>query len=297
MLSGFEKRVVKAGDVSIHVEMLGSGSPLLLLHGYPQTKAMWGKIAPRLADKFTVVATDLRGYGRSSKPPGGEGHTNYSKRVMAADQVEVMQQLGFTSFQVVGHDRGARVAHRMALDHPDVVQRLAVLDIAPTDLMYRLSNQRFATAYYHWYFLIQPRGFPERLIGNDPEYFLRHTLNSWSRVPNAFSEEAIEEYARYLCDADTIRATCEDYRASATIDLEHMAQDGDRKLRQPLLAIWGSKGAVGTIFDVLSAWQEKAIDVEGHGLPCGHFPAEEMPDETLALLLKFLKYSAERIRP
>ncbi|MGY3587064.1 haloacetate dehalogenase [Bradyrhizobium sp. USDA 4341] len=289
MLVGFEPRFVETADVSIHVEMAGRGAPVLLLHGYPQTKAMWRKIAPRLAEKFTVIATDLRGYGRSSKPPGGKGHANYSKRVMAADQVEVMRQLGFTSFQVVGHDRGARVAHRMALDHPDLVQRLAVLDIAPTDLMYRLSNQRFATAYYHWYFLIQPRGFPEKLIGSDPEFFLRHTLNSWSRIPNAFGEEAIEHYARYFSDADVIRASCEDYRASATIDLDHAVQDGDRKLQQPLLAVWGANGAVGTIFDVLSAWREKATEVEGHGLPCGHFPAEEMPEETLALLLKFLK--------
>jgi haloacetate dehalogenase len=289
MLKGFSHKVIKAGDVAIHLDVAGAGAPLLLLHGYPQTNSMWRKIAAQLAEKFTVVATDLRGYGKSDKPSGGERHINYSKRAMAADQVEVMRQLGFESFQVVGHDRGARVAHRMALDHPNQVQRLAVLDIAPTDAMYALSDKRFATAYYHWYFLIQPNNLPERLIGNDPEFFVRYTLNAWSRVPNSFPEEAILEYVTHFKDPKAIHSSCEDYRASATIDLEHTAADADRKIQQPLLALWGSNGAVGTNFDVLSEWREKAINVEGEGLPCGHFLSEELPNETLASLLKFLK--------
>jgi len=289
MLKGFSHKVIQAGDVAIHLDVAGAGAPLLLLHGYPQTNSMWRKIATQLAERFTVVATDLRGYGKSDKPNGGERHVNYSKRAMAADQVEVMRQLGFEAFQVVGHDRGARVAHRMALDHPKTVQRLAVLDIAPTDAMYALSDKRFATAYYHWYFLIQPRNLPERLIGNDPEFFVRYTLESWSRVPNSFPEDAIAEYVPHFRDPKAIHSSCEDYRASATIDLDHIAADADRKIQQPLLALWGSSGAVGTSFDVLSEWREKAVNVQGEGLPCGHFLSEEMPNETLASLLKFLK--------
>ncbi|MBD9541392.1 alpha/beta hydrolase [Ensifer sp. ENS04] len=294
MLSGFREVAVHAGGIKISAAVAGDGPPLLLMHGYPQTNAMWHKIAPELAQHFTVVASDLRGYGKSDKPKGGAGHVNYSKRVMARDQVELMRRLGFRKFSVVGHDRGARVAHRMALDHADVLERIALLDIAPTEKMYRLSDKRFATAYYHWYFLIQPFDLPERLIGFAPEYYLKHKLKAWSRVPGAFSEEAVAEYVRHFSDPKAIHASCEDYRAAATIDLEHDAADAHRKISQPLLVLWGQLGVVGKLFDVVEAWRERADDVRGAGLACGHFLAEEVPEETLQLLTDFLIQPAKK---
>jgi haloacetate dehalogenase len=288
-LQGFIEQTIKTDGAAINLAIGGRGPPVLLLHGYPQTKRMWHKIAPRLAQKFTVVATDLRGYGASDKPEGGNHHSNYSKRAMALDQIQVMHRLGFPKFQVVGHDRGARVAHRMAVDHPNSVERLAVLDIAPTDTMYAMTDKQFATAYYHWFFLIQPNGLPERLISADPEFFLRRILESWSRVPDSFREDTIKEYLRYFCEPATIKATCEDYRAGATIDLEHSAEDTGRKFSQPLLALWGTLGTVGSLFDVMDTWREKATHVEGRGLSCGHFLAEEAPEETLSELIQFLK--------
>ncbi|MGF6175387.1 alpha/beta fold hydrolase [Ensifer sp. 4252] len=288
MLSGFRDIAVDVDGIRINAAIAGNGPPLLLMHGYPQTNAMWHKIAPRLAEHFTVVASDLRGYGKSEKPEGGVGHVNYSKRVMALDQVELMRALAFDRFSVVGHDRGARVAHRMALDHPGVVDRMALLDIAPTETMYAMSDKRFATAYYHWYFLIQPFDLPEHLIGLAPDYYLIHKLKAWSRVPDAFSQEAIAEYVRHFRDPEAIHASCEDYRASATIDLEHDAADAHRKIPHPLLVLWGKLGVVGQLFDVVDAWRERADDVQGAGLACGHFLAEEAPEETLQLLTDFL---------
>jgi haloacetate dehalogenase len=289
MLQGFRECSIQVSGATVQTWIAGQGKPLLLLHGYPQTHAMWRKIAPRLAERFKVIATDLRGYGNSSKPPGEKGHENYSKRALALDQLEVMIKLGHRSFQVVGHDRGARVAHRLALDHPEAVERLALLDIAPTDTMYAATDKAFATAYYHWFFLIQPVGLPERLIGADPEFFLRRILSSWSRVPNAFSEDAVKEYAYWFGNPKMIHASCEDYRASATIDLEHCAADSERKLEQPLLVLWGTEGTVGRLFDVIETWRSKASDLHGRGLPCGHFLPEELPAETLAELMAFLK--------
>lgn len=288
MLRGFREERIKTGEVTIHAAIAGDGPPILLLHGYPQTSAMWHKIAPRLACHFTVVAADLRGYGRSDKPPGADDHANYSKRTMARDQVELMRQLGFPSFQLVGHDRGARVAYRMALDCPEAVERLVLLDIAPTETMYGLSDKRFATSYYHWYFLIQPYDLPERLIGQDPEYYLVSKLKAWSRVPDAFSPEAVAEYVRHFRDPAAIHASCEDYRASASIDLDHDAADAGRQIPQPLLVLWGELGIVGQLFDVVDAWRERAMKLQGAALPCGHFLAEEAPEETLAHLMRFL---------
>jgi len=289
MLDGFSQKQIETDGAVIHASIAGDGPPILLLHGYPQTSAMWHKIAPRLAQRFTVVATDLRGYGRSEKPAGGPRHINYSKRAMGLDQLQVMQALGFDRFQLVGHDRGARVAHRMALDFPDAIERVALLDIAPTETMYALSDKRFATAYYHWYFLIQPYDLPERLIGADPEYYLRRTLATWSRVPNSFSEGAMSEYLRWFREPDTIHANCEDYRAAASIDLDHDAADSDRLILQPLLVLWGQLGIVGQLFDVMDSWREKAARLVGAALPCGHFLPEEAPDETLDHLNNFLK--------
>jgi haloacetate dehalogenase len=272
----------------IHGVVGGSGPPLLLLHGYPQTHAIWHKIAPRLAEKFTVVATDLRGYGRSSKPIGLPDHSNYSKREMAADQVAVMQQLGFEKFNVCGHDRGARVAHRLAMDFPGSVERLAVLDISPTLTMYEQTNMAFATVYYHWFFLIQPSPYPENMIGRNPIAYLEHKISSGSAGMTPFTPEALESY-RSAFTIEAIHASCEDYRAAASIDLEHDRADrqAGRKLTMPLLVLWGQNGAIERCFHPLEDWQEVAKDVRGKSLPGAHYLAEELPEQTLKELLEF----------
>ena len=287
IMEGFEERTIKTSGATISAWIGGSGPPLLLLHGYPQTHVMWHKVAPTLAERFTVVATDLRGYGKSEKLDGGEAHVNFSKRAMALDQVEVMRQLGFARFAVVGHDRGARVAHRMALDHPNAVEKVALLDIAPTDTMYGATDKAFATAYYHWFFLIQPYDLPERLITSDPGFYLRKTLNAWCKTPNAFPEEVMAEYVSAFSDPDAIHSACEDYRASAGIDLLHDAEDSHYKIDQPLLVVWGDQGVVGNSFDVVDVWRKRAVDVRGRALPCGHFPAEEVPEMLLEELKAF----------
>ena len=290
MLPGFVHQDVETSGARIRVAVAGSGPPVLLLHGHPQTHFTWYKVAPGMVEAgTTVVAADLRGYGDSGKPPGGENHVAYSKRAMALDQVEVMQSLGFPRFAVIGHDRGARVAHRMALDHPDAVDRLVVLDIAPTATMYARTDKEFATRYFWWFFLIQPYDLPERMIGSDPEYFLRRHLAGQSRTPGAVNEEVLQEYLRCYRDPATIHAICEDYRAAASIDLDHDAADADRKVTSPLLALWGAKGTVGALYDVLETWREKALDVRGRALDCGHTLQEELPEETAAELLGFLR--------
>jgi haloacetate dehalogenase len=287
MFTDFEAFSLETSAARIHGVKKGSGPPLLLLHGYPQTHVIWHKIAPTLAEQFTVIATDLRGYGDSSKPAGGMDHVNYSKRAMAQDQVEVMQRLGFDRFYVAGHDRGGRVAHRMALDHPAQVARLAVLDIAPTLSMYTQTDFEFARAYYHWFFLIQPFDLPERLIGADVEYWMRSKLSQWGRDPQAITPEAFAEYLRCFRDPAAIHASCEDYRASAGIDLQHDEADLDRRLTCPLLALWGEKGFVGRKYDVVKTWQERAQSVQGQAIPCGHYLPEEAPERTLGALAKF----------
>ena len=287
LFPGFRSRRIAAGGVEIHCEFGGHGPPLLLLHGYPQTHAMWHRIAPRLAERFTVVCSDLTGYGDSSKPEGGAGHVNYSKRAMAAGQVELMRALGFARFGLVGHDRGARVAHRLCVDHPHAVERVAVLDISPTRVMYGRTDKAFATAYYHWFFLIQPFDLPERLIGADPLYYLRRKLAGWSSGLAHFDPRALAEYERCFSDPATIHATCEDYRAAATIDLEHDAADAHLRVECPLLALWGTKGVVNRLFDPIADWKSVARDVRGKALPSGHFLAEEVPEETLAELEGF----------
>ena len=288
-MDAFESRRIKTSGAEIAVWTAGSGPPLLLLHGYPQTHLMWHRIAPALAERFTVVAPDLRGYGDSSKPPSDCEHAPYSKRAMARDMVEVMAELGFEAFQVAGHDRGGRVAHRMALDHPERVRRLAVLDIAPTREMYRRADETFGRYYYHWFFLIQPYDLPERLIGNDPDYYLEKKIGAWSRVADCFDPEAVAGYKRAFRDPATIHATCEDYRAGASIDLEHDEADLDTKVACPLRARWGGRGAVGAMYDVLAVWRERASDVSGRAIDCGHFLPEEAPEATLEALLAFLE--------
>src|SRR3954468_5170628 len=246
-LPGFETHDIETAGARIHLATGGSGPPLLLLHGHPQAHLTWHKIAPRSARRFTVVAPDLRGYGDSEKLEGGERHVNYSKRAMAADQVEVMRRLGFERFAVVGHDRGGRVAHRMALDHSEAVERIAVLDIAPTATMYARTTKEFATRYFWWFFLIQPAPLPERLIVADPEFFLRTHIEGQSKTPGSTSEAVFHEYLRCYLDPATRHAICEDYRAAATIDLDHDAADVDRRITAPLLALWGAKGTVGQL--------------------------------------------------
>jgi haloacetate dehalogenase len=290
LFPGFVPRRIRTSGAEINLVLRGDGPPLLLLHGYPQTHCMWHRIAPRLAQHFTVVCPDLRGYGDSGKPPSEPDHRTYSKRAMAQDQVEVMQALGFARFAVAGHDRGGRVAHRLARDHSQAVERLAVLDISPTAIMYGRTEMAFATAYYHWFFLIQPFDLPERLIGADPAYYLRRKLGGWGSAGLAiFDPRALAEYERCFRDPATIHATCEDYRAAATIDLQHDAADAGRKLDCPLLVLWGEKGVVHRFFDPIADWKSVANDVRGKVLPGGHYLAEEMPDATCGELLTFLR--------
>jgi haloacetate dehalogenase len=286
MFEGFERVRIETEGASINVVYGGKGPPVLLLHGYPQTYAMWHLVAPRLAESFTVVATDLRGYGDSSKPEGGVDHAGYSKRVMAADQVEVMEALGFGSFAVVGHDRGGRVAYRMALDHPSRIGRLAVLDIVPTLDQWDTLRGTAAVGVFHWYLLAQPAPFPERLIEPQAEYWLRQLCGLWAADPTAL-DEAMPRYIAAFTPP-TIRASCDDYRAGAGIDVELDRADraADRRITCPVLALWGD--ATGRRPPLLDTWRRWADDVTGRALPCGHFLPEEAPEATLAELRPFL---------
>ena len=283
-----EKQYINvAENMNIAVCTKGDGPALLLLHGYPQTGYMWHKIAPLLAKDFTVIVADLRGYGDSDKPQTSADHAIYSKRAMASDMVAVMAALGHQQFFVAGHDRGGRVAHRLARDYPQAVERLAVLDIAPTAMMYDTTDMQFATNYYHWFFLIQPAPFPETLIGHDPKFFLESKMRHWGKDRSAITEDAFDDYLRCFSNPDTIHASCEDYRASASIDLEHDAADAGQKLDIPLLVLWGANAMVGNKYDMLAAWREVAVDVSGFSVPGGHYLPEESPDETYQALLNF----------
>jgi len=275
--------------VRIHGVTAGNGPALLLMHGHPQTLSTWWAVAPRLVEAgYRVVATDLRGYGDSSRPPGGDDHINYSKRTMARDQVAVMRALGHERFAVIGHDRGARVAHRMALDYPQAVERIVVIDIAPTATVYARTDRRLATKYFWWFFFIQPAPLPEHLIEADREFFLRAHLSAQSRTAGVPSERLVQEYLRCYCLPGTVHAICEDYRAAAGIDLLHDAEDQEVRIRVPLLVLWGVQGVVAELYDVLSTWREKATDVRGRSLPGGHVPQEEAPMETAEALVEFL---------
>lgn len=287
MFSNFTSFDIEGDGATIHGMKGGQGPGLLLLHGYPQTHVMWHRVAPALAENFTVVAADLRGYGASSKPPSAADHASYSKRVMAADMVRVMDALGFQRFMVAAHDRGARVAHRMALDWPEKIARLAVLDIAPTREMYANTTDGFARAYWHWFFLIQKAPFPESMIEADPEAFWRKKCGSGSAGLSPFTTAALEAYLSAFKDPEAIRASCEDYRAAATIDIAHDDADAGRKVSCPLLALWGEKGVIEAHFDCLALWRQRAEDVQGHALAGGHYLAEELPEEVLAAFTNF----------
>jgi haloacetate dehalogenase len=284
LFPGFKARNVRTSGATIHLVGKGDGPPLLLLHGYPQTHAMWHRIAPALAREYTVVCPDLRGYGASSKPKGLPDHSNYSKRAMAQDMVEVMEKLGHRAFHLAGHDRGARVAHRLARDHGARVRSLTVLDIAPTLKMYASTSQAFATAYYHWFFLIQKPPLPEQLLaGHAPGYVLDRLGKG---AP--FARAARREYERAFRDPRCIHATCEDYRAAATIDLVHDRRDLRKKLGMPVLVLWGKRGVIERFFDPLRDWREVARDVRGKALDCGHFLPEEKPREVLREIRRFV---------
>lgn len=287
MFDDFRDFRVRVDDVEIFGLKGGRGRPLLLLHGYPQTHVMWHKVAPVLAEHFTVVAADLRGYGRSSKPEPVPGHSNYSKRAMAADMVEVMRQLGFDRFSVLAHDRGARVAHRMAMDAPHSVERMMLLDIAPTREMYAQTNQSFARAYWHWFFLIQPAPLPERLIEADPRGYWLRKCGAGSAGLTPFTPAALDAYLSAFDAPDAIAASCEDYRAAATIDIEHDDLDGGRKVTCPVRVLWGAQGVIESHFDCLALWRERAEVVDGRALPGGHYLAEERPSEVVDEVLDF----------
>jgi haloacetate dehalogenase len=291
LFPGFEHRSVDVGDgIRIAAVVGGSGAPLLLLHGHPQTHAIWHRVAPVLAERFTVVAADLRGYGDSSKPAGAPDHANYAKRALAQDQVALMRSLGFSRFDVLAHDRGARVAHRLAVDHPAAVRRLVLLDIAPTVAMYEQTTEAFARAYWHWFFLIQPAPLPERLIEADPAAYVRDVMGRRSAGLAPFDPRALAEYQRCMALPGAAHGICEDYRASAGIDLDHDRADraAGRLLQQPLLALWGEQGVVHRCFRPLEEWRRVARDVAGEPLPCGHYIAEEAPEQLLAKVIPFL---------
>ena len=287
MFSSFIKEKIKVSGTDINLVRGGEGPPLLLLHGYPQSHVMWHKVAPKLAKQFTLVISDLRGYGDSGKPPSDDDHFNYSKRATARDQVEVMSKLGHDHFMVAGHDRGARVGHRMAIDYSDKVNKLCVLDIVPTYRVFADANKQLATMYWHWFFLIQKAPLPETLIGNNVEFYLRTQFRSWGNSSDYVTEEAFTEYYRCLQNAETIRATCEDYRAGASIDLEHDKADMDQKLSCPLLVLWGELGAMHKLYDVTETWRERATDVNGWPVKCGHFIPEEAPEATINAFSEF----------
>lgn len=285
MFDGFATEQIKTKETTINLVRGGSGDPILLLHGYPQTHVCWHRVAPILARRFTVVCPDLRGFGDSGKPPSDSEHLVYSKRVMAQDQVKVMQSLGFDNFAVVGHDRGARVAHRMALDYAEKITKLALLDIIPTSTAFSNVDKEMATGAFNWFFSIQPDELPERLIGAESAFYLKWILDHWAGKKDVLAAEAIEEYQRCF-DVETIRATNEEFRAAATVDLIHDEADKEHKISCPILVLWSVTS--WTKFDVLEVWRSRAEEVYGVAFDCGHFLPEEDPERTAAELIRFL---------
>ncbi|RWB58048.1 alpha/beta fold hydrolase [Mesorhizobium sp.] len=289
MFEGFARKAFTIDGIDIACEVGGSGPPVLLLHGFPQCRAMWARVAPLLADRFTVVCADLRGYGDSSKPKCLPDRSNYSFRAMANDQVGLMRQLGFDRFHVVGHDRGGRTGHRMALDHPEAVLSLTVMDIVPTYAMFTDTNRHVAGAYWHWYFLSQPEPLPERLIGNDPDFFYETCLVGWGATSiSSFDPEMIAEYRRAWHDPGMIHGSCSDYRAAASIDLEHDAADIGRKVLCPTLVFYGSSGTMASLFNIPAEWRKRAADMTEASLPGGHFFVDQFPAETAERIIAFL---------
>lgn len=288
-IDGFMLKDVKLPNgVTLRVAMGGEGTSLLMLHGHPQNHLAWRKIAPQLAEKYQVILPDLRGYGDSDKPVSDEQHLTYAKRSMAEDISQLIDALELERVAFVGHDRGGRVGHRLALDHPEKLACCTFVDIAPTATMYAQTDKAFATRYFWWFFLIQPYPLPETMIGHDPAFFLKKHIEGQLKTPDATSEEIFHDYLRCYQQPEMIHAVCEDYRAAATIDLEHDAQDSDKRIACPLQLLWGEKGTVGQLYDVVATWQDKARDVQGSALPCGHSPQEEVPALFLNQLQGFL---------
>jgi haloacetate dehalogenase len=292
MFDGFLRQTIQTTGAEINVVCGGSGPPLLLLHGAPQTHAMWHRVAPALAASYTVVAADLRGYGDSSKPRGGGDHSAYSFRAMALDQLEVMRALGHDRFALVAHDRGARVAHRLVRDHAQAVERVALIDIVPTDHVYANVDRALATAYFHWFFLPLPEPIPEQMIEPVATSVLHFLLGGYGSHLDAYEPEALAEYERCFADPATIHGMCEDYRAAASIDLVHDADDRERLIACPLLVLWGARSVVGTLYDPIEVWKTYASNVRGQALDAGHYVVEERPHETLAELRRFLECAA-----
>ncbi len=274
--------------IRMRFAMGGKGPALLLVHGHPHTHIIWRKVAPQLAKNHTVILPDLRGYGDTDKPESTPDHRPYSKKEMAKDLIALTQSLGIDRFAFVGHDRGARVGHRLALDYPDAVTKAVFVDIAPTATMYELTNKEFATKYFWWFFLIQPEPFQEKLIGFDPEYFLHHHINGQIKIKGVVEDRAFKEYLRCYKNPATIHAICEDYRASVGIDLEDDKADADQRIRCPLYLLWGARGTVGKLYDVVGTWRNKAVNVSGEALDCGHSPEEECPEIFLEKVKAFL---------
>ncbi len=290
MFENYSEHDYQTDEVNIHYRIGGKGPALLLLHGHPQTHVIWHKVADELAQHFTVVASDLRGYGDSDKPPASASHERYSKRVMAQDQLALMQSLGFDRFIIMAHDRGARVAHRLAVDHPKSVERMILLDIAPTLAMYQQTTEDFARIYWHWFFLIRPTPFPEKFISHDPQSYLDATIGARSVGIKPFDTTALEEYKRCLQLPGTATGICEDYRASASIDLEHDKDDikAGRKVTCPILVLWGKDGAIEKCFNALEEWNKVAINVKGEAMDCGHYIPEEAPELLMQYTREFL---------
>ena len=292
---GFEARHFEVNGSRVFARTGGrrDALPLLMLHGFPQTHAIWHRVAQALAPHFRLVLPDLRGYGDSAKPPGDADHANYSKRVMAQDMAALMTQLGHARFGLVGHDRGGRVAHRMALDHADRVTRLALIDIAPTLDMYAATDLRFASAYYHWFHLIQPAPLPERMLGGDPKFCLHWALGGWGAQGTAYIEpQALAEYERCFCTPEAIHGACEDYRASAGIDLDHdrTSRAAGERIACDTLLLWGERGVVGRLFEPIALWQAQcSARVTGEAVPAGHFIPEELHALTAERLLAFMR--------
>jgi haloacetate dehalogenase len=290
MFDNFERRIMSVAGIDIACVVGGSGPPVLMLHGFPQNLAMWARVAPKLAERFTVVCADLRGYGDSAKPVCSPDRTNYSFRMMADDQVGLMDRLGFHRFHVVGHDRGGRTGHRMALDHTGAVATLTVMDIAPTYAMFMETNRNVAAAYWHWYFLQQPEPFPERLIGTDPEFVYETCLFGWGATSiSDFDPEMLASYRRSWRDPAMIHGSCSDYRAAASVDLEHDAADIERKVECPSLVFYGADGTMAKLYDIPAEWRKRCRDVVEASLPGGHFFVDQFPDAVAHELLGFLK--------
>jgi haloacetate dehalogenase len=289
MFEGFTRGDAKIDGTDIAYVMGGSGPPVLLLHGFPQSRAMWARVAPLLASRYTTVCADLRGYGDSAKPKCLPDRSNYAFRAMAADQIGLMRRLGFERFHLVGHDRGGRTGHRMALDHPDAVRTLTVMDIVPTYTMFMETNRQVAGSYWHWYFLSQPEPFPERLIGHDPDFFYETCLAGWgaARISD-FDAEMIAEYRRAWRDAGMIHGSCSDYRAAASIDLEHDIADIDQKIACPTFVFYGSTGKMAQLFDLPAEWRKRCANVTEASLPGGHFFIDQFPQRATEILAEFL---------